>query len=187
MAWSETQDDAALLAASGRGDREAFAHFYRRHLAPVVGFLLRETGDRELSGDLAAEVFAAALLAAERYRAEHASALPWLCGIARHKARESRRRGRAENRARRRLGVPAEALRDADLTRVEELADRGDAALALLARLPEVQQEALRARVIEERDYHEIAAQTGASEATVRQRVSRALLWLRAHLDQETT
>jgi hypothetical protein len=57
-------DDAGLLAASAVGDREAFASFYRCHLPAVLRFLLRETGDRELSADLAAEVFAAALLAA---------------------------------------------------------------------------------------------------------------------------
>jgi hypothetical protein len=35
-----------------------------------VGALLRETRDRELSGDLAAEVFATVLLAAGRYKAD---------------------------------------------------------------------------------------------------------------------
>ena len=49
-----TEDDAALLAASAAGDRAAFATLYRRHLGPVVGFLVIETGDRELAGDLAA-------------------------------------------------------------------------------------------------------------------------------------
>src|SRR6202034_2211053 len=101
--------DETLLAASATGDRAAFASFYRRHLAAVLGFLLRETRDRELAADLAAEVFATALLAAPRYRPEYASALPWLCGIARFKASESRRRGHAEDRARRRLGIPREA------------------------------------------------------------------------------
>jgi DNA-directed RNA polymerase specialized sigma24 family protein len=33
--------------------------------------------------------------------------------------------------------------------------------------------------VIEERDYPEIAAQLGSTEQAVRQRVSRALSWLR--------
>jgi DNA-directed RNA polymerase specialized sigma24 family protein len=80
-ASARTEDDASLLAASARGERRSFSVFYRRHLAAVVGSLLRETGERELSADLAAEVFAAALLAAGRYRPEHASAR-WLCGSA---------------------------------------------------------------------------------------------------------
>jgi hypothetical protein len=45
--------------------------FYRRHLALVVGFGLRTTGEREATADLAGEVFTAALGACGRYRAEH--------------------------------------------------------------------------------------------------------------------
>lgn len=184
---ARSHDDATLLAASAAGDRRSFAIFYGRHLAAVVGFLVRETADRELSGDLAAEVFAAALLAAGRYRPEHPTALPWLCGIARNKVSETRRRGRAEDRARRRLGIPVEALEDSDLARVDELAGREGGVLDLLEELPSVQRQALCERVIEERDYADIARRSGSSEVAVRQRVSRALLRLRARIDQETT
>src|SRR5581483_8920726 len=102
MGEIEVIDDAGLLAASAAGDRGAFAAFYRRHLPAVIRVLIAETGDRELAADLAAEVFATALLAAGRYRPEHSTGLPWLCGIARYKASETRRRKRAEDRARRR-------------------------------------------------------------------------------------
>ena len=174
-------DDAALLAASTAGDRRAFAALYRRHLPAVLAVLVAETQDRELAAELTAEVFAAALLAAPRYRPDHSSALPWLAGIARHKARDSVRRGRAEERARKRLGIPREPVEDRDLERVEELASQAGALLALLEQLPPRQQVALRARVIEERSYREIATATGSSEAAVRQQVSRALAWLRKH------
>ena len=43
------------------------------------------------------------------------------------------------------------------------------------AELPPAEREAVVARVIEERDYDEIAAATGATPAAVRQRVSRGL------------
>jgi DNA-directed RNA polymerase specialized sigma24 family protein len=39
--------------------------------------------------------------------------------------------------------------------------------------------------VIDERDYGEIAAASGATEAAVRQRVSRALAWLRTQTTTE--
>lgn len=180
-------EDATLLAASARGDQAAFACFYRRHLPAVVAILLRNTGDRELAADLTAEVFAAALLASGRYRAEHETALPWLCGIARFKLSESRRRGQAESRARSQLGLPTEHLEDHDLARVEEVAAQGSEALDLIDQLSTPYREALWARVIDERDYREIAEEAGISEATVRQRVSRALAWLRARMDQEQT
>jgi RNA polymerase sigma factor (sigma-70 family) len=181
----ELAGDAALLAATARGDREAFAVFYRRHLSAVVAFLVRETGDRELAGDLAGEVFCAALLGCGRYRAEHSSSLPWLCGIARNKVSESRRRGRAEDRARRALGVPRESLTDEDLERVDELAELGSGVLGLLQELPAAQRQAVEARVLEERSYQEIAASSGSSEPAVRQNVSRALTWLRERARSE--
>lgn len=182
---TETMDDARLLAASAAGDRGAFAVFYRRHLPVVLRFLIGETGDRELAADLTAEVFAAALLTARRYRPEHSSALPWLCGIARYKASESRRRRRAEDRARRRLGIPKESLEDEDLVRVDELADQASAMSDLVDQLPPSQREALIARVVAEQGYNEIARELGTSEVAVRQRVARALAWLRTRTGQE--
>ena len=59
--------DAALLAATG-SDPEAFAGFYDRYETSLVGYFVRRTGDPEVAADLTAEVFAAALAAAPRYR-----------------------------------------------------------------------------------------------------------------------
>jgi DNA-directed RNA polymerase specialized sigma24 family protein len=139
-------EDMRLLGASARGDRDAFAVFYRRHLPAVLAVLMSETRDRDLCADLAAEVFAAALIGAERYRPDHPTALPWLCAIARNKVHDSRRRGRAEERARRRLGIEREPLDDRDLARVDELAGEGGAILGLLEQLPAPQRSALHAR-----------------------------------------
>jgi hypothetical protein len=52
-------DEAVLVSA--RTDAEAFTRFYRRHAAPVLGYLVRRTGDPELGADLTAETFACAL------------------------------------------------------------------------------------------------------------------------------
>jgi RNA polymerase sigma factor (sigma-70 family) len=177
--------DHALLAAAAAGDRESFAVFYRRHLAPVVALLATLCGDRELAADLAAEVFATALLGAGRYQPQRPTALPWLCGIAKNKLSESRRRGRAEDRARRRAGMSPEPIFDADLERVTELSLEGTPLLEALDLLPPEQREAVWARVVEDRGYDEIALATHTSEATARQRVSRALARLRALAPRE--
>jgi formyltetrahydrofolate deformylase len=66
---SDQRTDFELLTATRAGDGQAFAAFYRRHLPRAVAVLLRETGDRETTADLAAEVFAAALVSAGRFRA----------------------------------------------------------------------------------------------------------------------
>jgi hypothetical protein len=111
---SASEDDELLRRFAG-GDADAFVQFYRRHLAAILGFFLRRTGDAELTADLTAEVFAAALLAAERFEPGERPALAWLYGIAAHKLSDSRRRGRVEDRARRRLGLERLEIDDADL------------------------------------------------------------------------
>lgn len=176
-------DDADLLRAVAACDREAFATFYRRHLAAVVGFLARETRDPEAAADLTAEVFAAVALAAHRYRPSHPVATPWLIGIARNTLGASRRRGRVELRARRRLGYQPVELFDDDLERVNALVDdeRGHVR-GLVAALPADEREAVQRRVIDEREYAEIAADLECSEMVVRKRVSRGLARLRQQL-----
>jgi len=185
MGLTRSEGDDALLRRAAAGDGEAFARFYRRHLAAVTGYLLRRVGDREAAADLTAEVFATALLACPRYRPGEAAALAWLYRIAANKLRESRRRGRVEAEARRRLAWEPLALTDADLEEVERLDARsgGEAAVAAaVAELPPAQREAVLARVVEESGYDEIAARLECSEAVVRQRVSRGLRTLRARI-----
>ncbi len=185
MGFDDRRTDPQLLAAVVAGDAAAFSVFYRRHLSPVVAFLYRETRDREVAADLAAEVFAATFVHARRFRArEGSSAAPWVRGIAQNKLRESRRRGRVEDRARRRLALQPEPLMDADLERVEELAsiDRHNT-LELLEQLPPAQRAAVRSRVMEEQEYPEIAKRLRCSELVVRQRVSRGLARLQRDME----
>jgi len=179
-------EEAELLAAAGCGDDAAFAAIYRRYLPLVLRWCWRETGNRELAADLAAEVFAVALTAARRYRADQGPVAPWLLGIARNKLRESRRRGRVEDAARRRLGVAPAAITDTDLERVEELASLDEDIMARVAELPEDQRRALVSRVVEERSYEEIASELRCSELAVRQRVSRGLRTLRLQTEERS-
>lgn len=174
--------DEQLLAGTA-AQPELFGLFYRRHLRPVLAYLVHRTGDREAAADLCAEVFAAALEGSERFDPRQGPARAWLFGIAHHKLQESWRRGRVEDAARRRLGMPPRQLSDEDLVRVEELLDldrRGGLALALVEGLPADQHEAIVARVLQERDYADIARELRCSEAVVRQRVSRGLSRLRS-------
>lgn len=176
--WS----DAQLLAAIARCDDRAFSAFYRRHLGTVVDWYARRT-DPELAADLTAEVFATALIAAARYEPTHDSAAGWLIGIARNVLGHSVRRGRVDARARQRLGASPLAMEDEDLPRVLELADASTRSVSdLLASLPVDERAAVKARVIEERTYGEIARSLGCSEMVVRKRVSRGLARLRAQL-----
>jgi RNA polymerase sigma factor (sigma-70 family) len=184
MADSGEERDAAVVAAVARGEEDAFDELYVRYLPLIVRWSVHETRDRELAADLTAEVFAAALTAARRFRAEQGSVAGWLLGIARNKLLESRRRGRVEDSSRKRIGAEPVSLTDADLERVEELASLDENVIPLLEGLPETLREALTERVLHERSYEEIASELRCSESVVRQRVSRALKTLRSEMEQ---
>jgi RNA polymerase sigma factor (sigma-70 family) len=176
-------EDAELLAEVAHGDEAAFGVIYRRYLPVVLRWCLRETRSRETAADLTAEVFAAALIAARRYRESKGTVLAWLLGIAHNKLRESRRRRRVEDSARRRLGIQRVGLTDSDLERVDELASVDEHVLELVRRLPEGQREALLGRIVGERSYQDIATELRCSELVARQRVSRALRTLRSQME----
>jgi DNA-directed RNA polymerase specialized sigma24 family protein len=134
-------DEELLGATPGRPD--AFAAFYRRHLGAVLALLLHRTRGRELTADLTAEVFAVAL---EQARAAEPPARGWLFGLAHRALTESGRRGRVEDGARRRLGMPQRTLTDGDLDGVVALADigrPGGLALALVDGVPPAQRDAI--------------------------------------------
>jgi RNA polymerase sigma factor (sigma-70 family) len=159
-------------------DPEAFGELYRRNERAIAAFLMRRTGSAELAADLTSEVFAAALLAWRRGARPAIDERAWLYGIAQHKLADSYRRGRVEDDARRRLKMRATTLGDESLAQIEALTAEAPA-LALVEELPEEQRQAITARVLEDRDYREIAAELRLSEQVVRKRVSRGLRRLR--------
>jgi RNA polymerase sigma-70 factor (ECF subfamily) len=180
MSVRERASDEDLLEATPR-DPEAFGAFYLRYEQRVLAYFLARTGDAEVAADLAAETFAAALPASRRFRRRGEPAAAWLFGIARNTLAMSRRQGRVERRARRRLRMPPLVLTDEALERVEAL---DTTALALVDGLTPVQAEAVRAHIVEERDYSDIAKDLRCSEAVIRKRVSRGLASLRDQLEE---
>jgi RNA polymerase sigma-70 factor (ECF subfamily) len=183
MVDSDRQSDAELLQATAT-EVEAFGVFYRRHVDWVLGFLAHRLGDAELAADVTSEVFAAALLSASRYDATKGEPGSWLYGIACHKLSSAVRRGAAERRARRRLGMGPVAVQPNDIEWIESLAraGQGQVALGLLHDLPDDQRRVLTARVLDEREYGDIAAEHAIPPSTVRKRVSRGLAALRAQM-----
>jgi RNA polymerase sigma factor (sigma-70 family) len=176
------QADRDLLAAS-RGDPDAFRDFYRATAETVVRYFGARVRDPEVAADLMAETFAAALLAVRGYRPRRdGSALAWLFAIAHNKLVDSARRHKVAAEARERLALDRLVLEDADIARVEELTDlerRSPRLLELVSELPADQRDALLARVVDQRDYPEIATEMRCSESVIRKRVSRALHTLR--------
>jgi RNA polymerase sigma factor (sigma-70 family) len=178
--WS----DADLLTAIAQRDGEASTVFYRRHLPRTLAYLMRETRDPEITADLAAEVFAAVIVAAGRYRAQTPTAAPWVIAIARNLLGASRRRGRVEARARRRLEMEPIEYHDSDLDHTETLAaSQAPAVIQLVASLPTGERQAVEAHVVHQQSYSEIATDLQVSEMVVRKRVSRGLGRVRQRLE----
>lgn len=171
-----TRDDSDEQLLT-RGDAASFECFYMRHVDALLGFFARRTRDAELAADLTAETFAAALAGRRRYRPEAGPAGGWLFGIASNKLADAQRRGHADLRARRRLGMERLELTDEDIVRIESSA--GPQATVLVEVLVSDQREAVKAHVVDERAYADIARDLHTTEAVVRKRVSRGLTTLR--------
>jgi RNA polymerase sigma factor (sigma-70 family) len=183
----DARSDDELVVAALR-QPEAFGVLYRRHVADLTSFALSRTGQPEVAADLVAEAFAAALEGLHRFDPRRGEAGAWLHGIARHQVARWARGGAVETRARRRLGIPVRPLDDEALAEVERLADAEIVRVRIhdeLSALPEDERAAVEARVVLDRSYRDIAAETSVSEVVVRKRVSRGLARLRARLEQE--
>ena len=171
MGEATTASDARLLERARAGDRGAFDDLVRRHFAEVYGLIHRLVGNHEDAEDLAQDAFVKAYRSLGFYRGDGTFAA-WLCRIAVHLARDHhRRRGRQVRTLALEL-VEAEpaARRSGDPTRKELLQKVGEA----VAALPPNLRAALVLRVLEGRDYADVARATGMKPGTVRTQVMKA-------------
>jgi RNA polymerase sigma-70 factor (ECF subfamily) len=168
-------------------DREGLGVLYRGESGRLLVFFVRRTYDPQLSLDLIGETFARAFESGQRFRGTtEQEAAAWLWRIARNVLTDALRRGRAERRAMRRLGVQAPVLNandEADIERAAGLQDLRVMVLAALETLAPEQREALRLRIVLELDYPAVAELLGISQQAARARVSRGLRALALSLD----
>jgi RNA polymerase sigma factor (sigma-70 family) len=173
--------DRELLRRTRDGDAEAFGDFYRERHAMVLAFLRVRVGSPELATDLMCETFTKALVAVH----DEARDLPvvpiaWLLTIARNEHIDAVRRGSVADGTRRRLAMEPLELTDVDIEAVEDAAADEHLLAELESVLPADQFQAFTARVLDERDYDDIAGELECSPSVVRKRVSRALAHLRS-------
>ncbi len=181
MTSSRPESDLRLLEACRTGDSDAFGIFYARYRERVLAYFARRVPVPELAADLMAETFARALVALRQRSAETPeSPVGWLLTIAKNALVDSLRRGTVESAARRRLGIEPLVLDDHDVTRILETAEAADLLEHAEACLSRSEWEALRAHVVDEEPYRDIAQRLHCSEAVVRKRVSRATAHLRS-------
>jgi RNA polymerase sigma factor (sigma-70 family) len=165
-----------------------FVGFYRAYSQRILRFLARRVYDAQVALDLTSETFAAAYIARNKFRGQtEAEAEAWIFTIARHEFSRYLRRGNAEKKALRRVGIEPPRAEEEELERIEEMAGlnqlRGAVAIEL-RNLSEGQQQALSLRIVDELPFSEVARRLGTSEQTARARVSRGLRALAQALEQ---
>ncbi len=174
-----TENDAALLRRTGRGDAAAFEELYRRFARPVLAMALRQLGDNGRAEDATQDTFAAVWRSARSYREERGTASAWLYAVARH-AIIDRARQRVESPAE----VPDSATTSGDPAEQAELSWLAWRVHAALERLPE------RERVVLELAYwsglsqSEIASYLNVPLGTVKTRTRAGLARLATLLDE---
>lgn len=171
--------DAALVAASRGGDQQAFAQLVRRHRDRHARFVARMLGDRDAAEDVLQSVF----LRAWRHlaRCEDPERFgAWLHRIVVNECRTfATRRGQRELKLVR-DEASLDALSSPEVTRDPALRSLIDGALAAL---PVDLREAFVLKHVEELEYEEMAALTGAGVSALKMRVKRAIERLREQLE----
>ena len=164
---------------------------YAKHREALLTWFVRRTADTQIALDLWSETFAQVVAGRRRFRhrGEDETAA-WLYTIAKRQLARYHRRGDAERRALRRLGVERPDADDVLVAEIERRAGldslRRDVAAAL-ATLSDPVRAAVELRVVRELDYPDIAGRLGISEPAARARVSRGLLALASAVDASTT
>lgn len=168
------ETDAELIRRA-RQEPDALGELYLRWKDPLFLWFRARIPEADAS-ELTAELFAQVALSLGRFRDEvGGSAGPWLYGIGKNLLRRYFERGRIEQEARVRLGIPIRSY-ESDFEEVEERLDaQGTGLAAALCSLPDGEREAVELRVLEDWRYREIAKALGCTEVAARLRVMKAL------------
>jgi RNA polymerase sigma factor (sigma-70 family) len=177
-------DDAGLMLRS-HTDPEAFAPIFERHAVAVHAFLARRSC-AELADDLLSEVFAIAFDGRRRYDGSHASARPWLYGIAHNLLRARLRTDRRRRGLLHRVPVESSTHPWDDVDRRLDAHGPGVQAAAALANLPAGERDVVQLVAWEDLKLTEVAVILQIPVGTARSRLHRARAALKAALSSET-
>lgn len=181
MTSLDTVTDDELVPLVAAGDRTAFAALFRRRQLDVYRFALHLSGEPSVADDVTQETFLTVMRDARRYEPGRASAVAWLCGIARNHARRRLERDQrlvALADGEEATGGPAAGDPLADLTRAEHI----EAIRRAVVSLPLPYREAIVACDLQELSYADAAVTLGCAVGTVRSRLHRGRALLAAKL-----
>ncbi len=181
-AGSAVRTDEELLAAAAGGDQGSIAILFDRHQESMYGLALRITSDPMLAQDVVQDAFLGVWRNAARFESSKASGRTWIMSITHHRAIDAIRRRRPTVELPEPEMPPPAALTMPDIW--DEVAGRLDAGAirSALARLSEVQRQAIELAYFAGLTQQEIAERTRAPLGTVKSRVRLGLLALREEL-----
>ena len=171
------KDAGELIARARRGDDDAFRLIFEQHHRFILRFIYGMVGAHELAEELTQETFLRAFAGLGALRDEEKLAT-WLCGIARNVALHALRRARRRER-------PQVALDEQAVMELSEVQSTGPEKRLLDRELNRAIHDALGAldedkrvvftlKVLQQRNYDEIAAITGSSVPKLKTDLHRA-------------
>jgi len=174
--------DRAVLARVSAGELHALDELYERYRTMAYSIAYRITADETLAEDVVQEAFLGAWRNAGRYIEGRGSVKTWFLSIVHHRAVDAVRRRRPTTELPEREDLPPQALTLPDIwPEVAGRLDR-DEVHAALARISDVQREAIELAYFSGLTQQEIAERTGTPLGTVKSRMRLGLLALRRTL-----
>jgi len=168
---------AEMLAATARGDAEAFAAVYDQVAAPVLGIARRVVRDPAQSEEIAQEVLLEIWRTASRFDAAKGSPMAWVMTLAHRRAvdrvRSTQKQAERERRTAT-LEVPYDEVAEAVETSLEQERVR-----RCLDALTDLQRESVTLAYYSGYTYGEVATLLGVPAGTVKTRMRDALIRLR--------
>lgn len=189
--WSDrSRELSQLLARAGLGDRAAFATLYELTSSHLFAVVLRINRDRAQAEDILQEVYVNVWRAAGGFDAAQGQPLTWLTSIARNRAIDSLRRAQTQPQ------LQSTTTDDEDPDVYDATADDQPGPLELLSRASDAralshcmqdltapQRQSLALAFYDGLSHAEVAQKMGQPLGSVKSWVRRALLSLKACLE----
>jgi RNA polymerase sigma-70 factor (ECF subfamily) len=170
-------DDASLVRASLEGDAKAFTVLIDRHANACLRFATRMLGNVEDAEDVAQETFVRAHRALDSYDSQRAFRT-WLMTILVNRCRSAM----IARHRRERLVIAQDDVVSAAVAPPVGDPFLREAIVGALARIDPEQREAFLLKHVEQLEYEEMAAITGAGVSALKMRVRRACVRLQGLL-----
>jgi RNA polymerase sigma-70 factor, ECF subfamily len=172
----------ALLAATANGDRAAFSELYDRMAPRILGLVTRLLRDPAQSEEVAQEVFLEVWQTAARYEPAKGSAVGWMLTMTHRRAVDRVRASQASRDRDLRIGVREHVAEVDDVAENVEIRIENERVKRALARLTDLQREAIVLAYYGGYSQSEVAAMLHTPLGTIKTRLRDGMIRLRDEL-----